>query len=182
MGRFSEIMAAHNDVVTSPDGQIKARVRDGMVTGLEFKPDTFHRYTDTALAEQMEYFSKLIAVNRRRARRNALKQALGTDEDPRPRKPDSPAAREVADRQNEVLNFVVRTENFKVHITDAHTWRIRLKPGTTQNLTEEQFVREAAEMAKLCIAQLRTRMHNLRHEVMGPSMILKGMSGVQKRR
>ena len=179
MPTFAEAMARQNDVVTSPDGNIKARIEGGNITDLQFRPDTFERYTDTGLAEQLEYFSKLVAVQRVRSRRKALKEALGDGYQDGSRKPVSSAEREAARRENEI-DVQVKSSNIKCTLLDAHNWKISIRPGTTKNVSEEAFIQEAGQVTKEMISQLRAKLHAMRMDVYGPSHIYKGMAGSQK--
>lgn len=178
MPSYKDILAAQQAEVKSPDGLITAQVRGGQIAGLIFQPGSYERYSDTDLARQLEHFSKLIAVQRRRARRNSLKAALGTDATPRPRPLASSRERELR-RLEQELDIKFHSEHIKVHVTDAHNWDIRIKPGTTKQVPEELFIREAAGVTRGVLNELRMRLDVNRMSVMGPSFIMRGIAPSQ---
>ncbi|HZE39597.1 MAG TPA: hypothetical protein VE172_12375 [Stackebrandtia sp.] len=177
MRTFAEIMAAHEEEVSSPDGNIKARLKSGDVADFEFRPGTYERYTDVELASQLEGISRLIAVARRRARRRALRESLELDFEPEPATPDSPASRRVFERQDAEV-VVVETSSVRVRVRGTRTWQVKIRPGTTRNMTEEMFKKDVALAAKRTLTRARSAMQTITELETGPSFILQGLTGL----
>lgn len=174
MGTFAELMAGQDEEVTSPDGNIIARVTAGEIKGLAFRPGTYRQYNDAALEQQLAGLSRLVWVARTRARRNALRAALDGPYDPEPMRPDSSQARQATEEQ-ENLVVTVAMSHVSVRVKGGTSWQVRVKAGTVREVSEEMFLREVASAAKSAIGQWRARMHMVRQDAYGPSFIYKGM-------
>lgn len=87
---FPEEYAKQDDMVTSPDGAIKARIVGGQVTKLEFKPNAYKNYSEIELAHQIVQLARLGNAARTRGYRRTLDKVLGHGEAIARRGPGSP--------------------------------------------------------------------------------------------
>lgn len=174
MGTFADHIAAQDEEITSPDGNITARVTGGEIKGLAFKPGTYRNYSDAALEHQLAGLSRLVWVARARARRNALRAALDGPYDPEPMQPDSSAARKAREEQANLV-VDVKMSHVTVRVEGGTSWRVKVKAGTVREVPEDMFLREVAMAATTAIGHWRARMHMVRQDAYGPSFIYKGM-------
>ncbi|GLZ79550.1 hypothetical protein Afil01_43570 [Actinorhabdospora filicis] len=174
MGTFADHIAAQDDEVRSPDGNITARVTGGEIKGLAFKPGTYEQYSDAALELQLAGLSRLVWVARARARRDALRAAVDGPYDPEPMRPDSAQSRQALEEQQNLVVDVEMT-HVTVRVEGGTSWRVKVKAGTVREVPEELFLREVATAATTAIGHWRARMHMVRQEAYGPSFIYKGM-------
>lgn len=171
---FAREMSQHYEEVTSPDGQIIAAVAQGMITGLEFRPDAYDRYSETELQHQLTQLARLAWVSRARARKDALQAAMGEGVEIRNRQAESPTERRLwADRDNETVK--AESAYMAIRIKGGTKWHVQIQPGTIQALPEEFFLRELGQLVQQVMSMWRTHMNMLRRKNHGPSEILRGL-------
>lgn len=181
MTTFAHEMARQEEDVSSPDGNIVATVTDGSVKGLAFRPGTYERYTETVLAPQIEQLAKLIFVTRARARRRALRIAMGSDHDIENRDASSPAERQLReDRKHAVVSQ--ESAHIFASVEGGIHWDMEIDQGTLEILSEDQFLEELGILVKRTINAWRTEMNRLRRHALGPSEILRGLRMSNSRR
>lgn len=166
MGKFAERMAQQNDLVTSPDGGVSARVVAGGIRNIFFKPGRYDRYTESALEEQLTALAKLAFVARRRARVEAAKEVLGRDTFEE-RKPRSAKERQLREEQKG-LEVEIKTSYFQIRVVGGTRWSLRVRKGTLDVLSEEQFISTLNSAISTAIGQWRYKIQMLRYKIHGP--------------
>ncbi|HZE39593.1 MAG TPA: hypothetical protein VE172_12355 [Stackebrandtia sp.] len=138
---FPEEYAKQDDMVTSPDGAIKARIVGGQVTKLEFKPNAYKNYSEIELAHQIVQLARLGNAARTRGYRRTLDKVLGHGEAIARRGPGSPpgsrSARAVGSVAGNHLRVAVRAQR----PSDEHPWPQR-DPEVSALLVEGNTNRE----------------------------------------
>lgn len=172
---FARTMAAHNETVVSPDGNITAIVSGGAVTGMRFRPGSYRGYTDPALATELTRLAKLVWVSRLRARHTATRAVYGDpNAEVRRRIPSTPAQRRVRER-TEKKKITVSGAHVRLTVLGGTKWTVYIEPGTIDTVAEEAFIREFAQLVKQAISTWRTVINLIRREEHGPSFVLQGL-------
>ena len=172
---FVRELSQHDEEVVSPDGQITARVAQGMVRSVRFAPNTYERYSDGSLEAQLVQLAKLAWVSRERARKDAVMATKADgDREFRTRKPTSSAERRLIE-QRDREQITVHSSHMTIIVKGGTKWAIRIKPGTVKSIPEETFLRELAALVKAAMKRWTTAMNSLRTNNFGPSEILRSL-------
>lgn len=144
MPDLAERLTSITVTVTSPDANLRARIRGRRFAGLEFRPGAYDRYTETDLAHQLARTATLLFVNRDRAVARLTEEAGLT----RRREPGD--ARDDAERRylERVFSLpVVGTgpdERVRFKTNGMARWECRIERGTLRRLDEAEFVAETS--------------------------------------
>ena len=128
--------------VTSPDANLRARVRGRRLAGLEFRPGAYERYSATDLAHQLARTATLVFVNRDRAVAQLTGEAGLT------RRKDPGDARNEAERRYLERVFALPVvgvgpdERVRFKANGMARWECRIERGVLRRLDEAEFVAE----------------------------------------
>ncbi|GIG67199.1 hypothetical protein [Phytomonospora endophytica] len=152
---------------TSPDANIRARLRGRRLSSLELRPGAYDRYTEADLAHQLARTATLLFVARDKAAARLI-EAEGLS-----RRRDPVDARGEAERRylQRVLTLpVVGTgpdERVRFRAEGMARWSCRIERGTLRRLGEAEFVAETAGAAADLLRRARHETMLLRDECFG---------------
>lgn len=161
MGEFADRVNAIKVQVVSPDNNIRVVLQgEGDVT-VEFRPESYSKYTERGLERQIERAATLIYTGYYKAYGHL------TDEYDRnlQRGPDD--ARDPTERayltDRAELQVVGATERKAVRIraTGLYRWECRIADGTIAELSEQEFLDELHGAIRSFLARYRIRMSGL---------------------
>lgn len=130
--------------VTSPDGQLKARLVGGNDLTLAFRPGTYRHYNERDLEHQLERLAVLTWVGYRRGYFEAMAETSGqtVDEVQKPhwdakyRRYYEAVAEMVAKGESPSGAIKARSKGFAF-------WKVRIEDGTIEAFDENRFLSEA---------------------------------------
>lgn len=129
----------------SPDGKIWARVYEYTRVQVGFRPWTFERYDETALAAQLGRLGLLTWVAWSRERTETYRRSLGLgagEARDAGRGGDPHRERYEADLQAVEGTGVSARGTLRVHTVGMMRWRVDIEPGTLRRLGEQPVVDE----------------------------------------
>jgi hypothetical protein len=148
VGRLADRLAALTASVMSPDGNLQARSKGGELADLSIGPGAYERYTERDLEHQLARTATLLYV----AHDRGVQQAM--DDAGLHRATEPLQARDESQRR-----FLEATQKIAVEgsgprglvrfeIAGMANWRCRIADGALGQLTEQEFIAEAAEAAR----------------------------------
>ncbi|MFD0558246.1 hypothetical protein FB566_3545 [Stackebrandtia endophytica] len=130
--------------VTSPDGQIKARLVGGDDLKIAFRPGAYKQYGERELEHQLERLAVLAWVGYRRGYFQAMSESSG-ESISEVQKPHWNAKRR---RYTEAVAEMVAQGESQSGVIQAKSkgyafWKVRIEDGTVDRMDEQQFLSEA---------------------------------------
>jgi hypothetical protein len=143
MGELAKLLERIDVEVTSPDGQMTARVQGRVQLSLEFRGRAYGRYEDTDLARQLGQLATLAWIRYHRNYMEVEEAFLNhsvQEQDPEDLQ---------FEREAEQLTVTGSSPGGWVTTTSRAliSWTVRLEPGTQRELSQDQFVSEALAAA-----------------------------------
>jgi hypothetical protein len=166
MGIFADRMAELDIQLSSPDGNIHARLSAGDRFEVWFREGNYYRYTESSLEQQLISLARLLFVARRRARLSALSEAVGYRVQPGNSQPDDPRQRRFHEEQSQLV-AVGRTAVIEVYGSPGEFWTIRIEPGTLAQLDEAGFLIELRAAVSQAMTDMRQQLLRLREDMYG---------------
>lgn len=170
MGEVAERLEDLSVTVSSPDGNIEARVRGGQARSLRFREGAYPRYTEAALAHQLARTATLLFVGHDRGVQEVMDKA-GLH---RPRRP-SAAIDEAQRRYLAALPEIYATgvgprELVRLDATGLMHWRCEIAQGTLRFLSEPEFIAEVMGAGQALLRHHRYETALLRNEHFGSGL------------
>ena len=141
--------------VTSPDSNLRARVRGRRLDALRFRPGAYQRYREADLAHQLARTATLLFIGRDRAVGRLIEEAGLI------RRRDPAEARDKAERRymETVHTMPVvgagAEERVRFRIEGMARWDCRIEPGTLRRLDEAAFITETTQAANDLLRRAR---------------------------
>lgn len=161
------IVAQHLDVmtvtVTSPDGNIRARLHHRTRVDVEFRPDTYREYRDAALAQQLTVVAGELTEGCRRARHRILSEVAQLDAaeaDPR-------LAAYHSERDRIQMYGMSPDGAILLACTGLRDWGVVVRDGTVRSATELDFTTQLRAAVFELWRQYRVSLHELRQRIAG---------------
>jgi hypothetical protein len=167
VGEVAERLAGLTVACTSPDGNISARIQNGQLVELAFRPGSYERYTEPDLAHQLARTATLLYIGHEREKQRVI-AAAGLH------RPTDPAqARDDAQRRflRAVQNISVagtgpgELVSFEIH--GMANWACRIAPGTLRWIPEPELIAEVGAAAAELLRQSRFEKILLKNECFG---------------
>jgi hypothetical protein len=151
MGELAKLLERIDVEVTSPDGQMTARVQGRVQLSLDFRGRAYGRYDDAELARQLGQLATLTWVRYHRDYMEVEEAFLGHS---------------VQEQEPEDLRFEREAEQLTVSASSPSgwvtttsralvSWTVRLEPGIQRELSQDQFVAEVLASAADTIGAYR---------------------------
>lgn len=167
MGSLSARLSSMTITATSPDANIRVRIRGRRFDALEFRPGAYGRYTESALAHQLARTATLLFVNRDRAVGKLIDDA-GLSRRKDPAEALDPAQRRYLERVHAVpVVGAGPAERVRFRIDGMARWQCRIEPGTLRRLDEAAFVAETGAAAGELLRRARHETLLLKDECFG---------------
>ncbi|GAA4919750.1 hypothetical protein LX16_4310 [Stackebrandtia albiflava] len=143
MPDFQERLNSLKVTVTSPDNQIKAHLVAGEQLTLAFRPNTYERYDEDRLSDQLAKLATLAWVGYRRGWKQAKADTRGVPvSEVEEQHWDARYRRYDEDIANLVAQGSSRSGLIQLRSKGLAYWKVRIAPGTLRQLDEPAFVRE----------------------------------------
>jgi hypothetical protein len=149
--------------VSSPDRQIFARLSGEDDVTLWFAPGAYLRYDERQLAHQLARLATLLWVAYQQAYQRAWSEPTGT---PAPtRGPQDAVRRAFRQEQLELAVAGVSPYGFvTVRSVGLLTWEVDIREGTPRQLSEQEFLQEALDAARMLLDDYFAQTHRLKDE------------------
>ncbi|MGH8876604.1 MAG: hypothetical protein ACRD0P_04555 [Stackebrandtia sp.] len=172
MGIYADRMRALNLTFTSPDGKVAARLTNNTNMALSFQPNAYREYKEGSLEIQLTALMRLAHAGRRRAHMEALSESMMKTAG-RPAEP--PKDWQLSQKQLKFRNKHAELESrgksqndvLRVLNTGMRNWEVRIKPGTLDKTTEDEFKREFTSAIANMMTDYRFKIADLKQAVYG---------------
>ncbi|MEV0649461.1 hypothetical protein AB0I28_29810 [Phytomonospora sp. NPDC050363] len=147
MGEVADRLAALTVRVSSPDGNVRATVKAGLLESVRFRPGAYADYTEDGLAWQIGRAATLLYVGHERGVAQIMREA-GLN-----RRKDPAQARDEAERRYLEKVFTIPATatgprgQVRLSTVGMLSWACRIKTGALALLREDEFVAEAGATA-----------------------------------
>jgi hypothetical protein len=132
--------------VTSPDGNIRARIDNAVQVDVEFLPGSFPRYDEPRLARQLARLGVNTFIGFKRGRTEAYRRAyaMSAEEAERAARPSTDPRRVRYEEQLDRLRGEGRSAGGVIEVTTVGMlrWSVDIRPGSIRRLGEEEFLAE----------------------------------------
>jgi hypothetical protein len=149
--------------VSSPDAQIFARLSGQDDVTLWFAPGVYVRYDEHRLAHQLGRLATLLWVASRQAYQRAWSEATGTPASSRG--PQETRRRDFRQAQLALTVTGISPYGFvTVYSAGLLSWEVDLREGTCRQLSEQEFVQETLDAARMLLDDYFAKTHRLKDE------------------
>ena len=166
MRTYAEIISAHTEKVSSPDGHITATLSGTSVSHVEFAPGSYPRYTERSLEAQIIALVKLVIVAQKRVRRRAIEE--GT-----PSSVQYSSGWELTEKEKQLKDKLADTEgeahsdDISVYAHPSGTWDIEIADGYIKETRSREFIAEALPLISEALADMEHKTTLANNEVYG---------------
>jgi hypothetical protein len=167
VGEVADQLEDLSVTVSSPDGNIEARVTGGQARSLGFREGAYQRYSESELAHQLARTATLLFVGHDRGVQKIMEDA-GLH---RPRGPaqaiDDAQRRYLAELPNIYATGLGPRELVRFEATGLVQWRCDIAEGAIRYLSEHEFIAEVIGAAQDLLRDHRYETALLRNEHFG---------------
>src|SRR5689334_23463224 len=132
--------------VTSPDGNVSARVTNSLAVDIAFRPGTYERYDEPRLSHQLARLGVAGFVGLQRGRSEAYRRSrdLSADELADAERPSTDPRRQSYEEELRQLRAegVSGSGAVRIRTVGMTHWEVALRPGSLRRLDERAFVAE----------------------------------------
>lgn len=165
MGVFADRIATMTLRQSTPDGFIEGTLTKAEGLSVAFTERTYGHYTERGLESQLNTLCAQLRAEYQRYTAEALAAATGRPVDlyARPgRDPDARGHRLELERAATVLKGMSSRAMVYIEATGMERWRVLVRDGALDALTEAEFTRELAEAYQAVLDDDEETMHALR--------------------
>ncbi|HZE37360.1 MAG TPA: hypothetical protein VE172_00960 [Stackebrandtia sp.] len=164
METYGDMMRRLDLRVSSPDNRIRARMHgDGF--DIKFNGRGYREYTEPAMEGQLAALFQLLWVGRRKADLMAKAKTMGEEVAAESRNPSSLAGKELfAQRQRLEVGGTSSGGHVKVGCVGFRDWKVSLKRGTLDELSEDEFRAEVRSLASAVMGDYHHKLQPLLDE------------------
>lgn len=165
MGVFADTVKESATTVYSPDKNIRCVLKGMNSATAKFRPGSFKSYSEIELEHQMLALIKQMVLAREKTRIEALKKATRR-EHLEPFVPPDAKMRKYYEKHKELTGFG-GNDCIKVYSSPGMSWKVKIRPGIIESISEDEFLNKATEAVKVSISDLRSKSIALRAEIVG---------------
>lgn len=163
MRTFTEVFAAIEKKVASPDGNIVVTLTGGTVTDAEFRPGTFPSYDKSSLEEQIVALIKLVIVARKRSRREAIIETLGHV----PIRWE-PTAKDLEYRERlKEIEGEAHSSRISIYALPGEFWDVEIRPDSLAESSSSDFLQECLSVASEALSDMQRKVRVVNEEIFG---------------
>ena len=161
---YSEIFAAKEENVTSPDGQITVNLAGGKVADVNFAVGAYSRYRESDLEWQITALVKLTIVARKRSRREAMKESMGHELIPRQL---SSKDRQYRKHLKEEIEGEAHSNRISVYAIPGEFWDVKIRENSLAESTGDEFISECLSVVDQAMNDLQRKVRQENNRVYG---------------
>ena len=166
MKTYADIVSAHNEKISSPDGHVTATLSGTSITHVEFAPGSYPRYTERALESQIVALIKLVIVAQKRVRRRAIEEGSPSNVYYSSGWEPSEKARQLKEKLSD-SEGEAHSDDISVYAHPTESWDIEIADGYIKETRSREFISETLPLISEAMADMQRKTTQANNEVYG---------------